>query len=128
MSSEAVTYFHDTQASTTEARQPAHREAEIFTNPHDKAASQCDAAARHAGANTQIVEISDELLMEQVRQGTKEALSHIFRRHARAVRNVAYRILRNEAEADDLEQDVFLFIFRKSASLDRSHGPAQPGL
>jgi RNA polymerase sigma-70 factor (ECF subfamily) len=63
--------------------------------------------------------------MEQVRQGTKDALSLIFRRHARAVRNVAYRILRNEAEADDLVQDVFLFIFRKAASFDSSHGTAR---
>jgi RNA polymerase sigma-70 factor (ECF subfamily) len=38
---------------------------------------------------------------------------------------VAYRILRNEAEADDLVQDVFIFIFRKAALFDGSHGSAR---
>src|SRR6202000_2317830 len=54
-------------------------------------------------------EIPDELLMEQIRQGIREALVPLFRRHAHVVRSVACRILRNEAEADDLVQEVFLF-------------------
>src|SRR5580700_10210867 len=73
----------------------------------------------------QISEISDELLMGQVRDGDKEALGVLFRRHARSVRNVAYRILRNEAEADDLVQEVFLFIFRKAALFDAAGGAAR---
>jgi RNA polymerase sigma-70 factor (ECF subfamily) len=69
-------------------------------------------------------ELSDENLMDQIRHGGKEALSVIFRRHARTVRNVAYRILRNEAEADDLVQDVFIFIFRKADQFDARQGGA----
>jgi RNA polymerase sigma-70 factor (ECF subfamily) len=65
------------------------------------------------------------LLLEQVRDGAKEALGVLFRRHARSVRNVAYRILRNEAEADDLVQEVFLFIFRKAALYDGANGEAR---
>ena len=62
--------------------------------------------------------------MEQIRDGGREAVTVLFRRHARAVRNVAYRILRDEAEADDLVQEVFLFIFRKAALYDSEYGKA----
>jgi RNA polymerase sigma-70 factor (ECF subfamily) len=69
-------------------------------------------------------DLSDEVLLEQVSHGEKEALAQLFRRHARTVRNVAYRILRNEAEADDLTQDVFLYLFRKAGLFNRSRGRA----
>ncbi|MGA7242576.1 MAG: RNA polymerase sigma factor [Terracidiphilus sp.] len=69
--------------------------------------------------------VTDELLLRQICDREKEALALLFRRHARAVRNVAYRILRNEAEADDLVQEVFLFIFRKAALFDPAQGPAR---
>jgi RNA polymerase sigma-70 factor, ECF subfamily len=68
--------------------------------------------------------ISDEQLMELVRDGAKEAVAALFRRHARAVRSVACRILRDEAEADDLVQEVFLFIFRKAALYNSGCGRA----
>ena len=41
------------------------------------------------------------------------------------VRNVAYRILRNEEEADDLVQDVFIFIYRKAALFNGEDGTAR---
>jgi RNA polymerase sigma-70 factor (ECF subfamily) len=128
MSSEAVTYFPDTLVNTSEVRRPAHCVPEILTDLHNKAQSESDLPEHHAGATAQVAEISDELLMEQVQQGTEEALSLIFRRHARTVRNVAYRILRNEAEADDLVQEVFLFLFRKAALFDASKGTARSWL
>jgi RNA polymerase sigma-70 factor (ECF subfamily) len=41
------------------------------------------------------------------------------------VRNVAHCILRDEAEADDLVQDVFIFIFRKAALFSAAHCTAR---
>jgi RNA polymerase sigma-70 factor (ECF subfamily) len=38
---------------------------------------------------------------------------------------VASRILRNDAEAEDLLQEVFLFIFRKAELFDRTRGSAR---
>jgi RNA polymerase sigma-70 factor (ECF subfamily) len=73
----------------------------------------------------QIAEQSDEWLMGRVREEEREALGLLFRRHARAVRNVAYRILRDEAEADDMVQEVFLFVFRKSSLFDPKQGTAR---
>jgi RNA polymerase sigma-70 factor (ECF subfamily) len=69
-------------------------------------------------------EVCDEQLMVKVRQGSREALALLFRRHTRAVRNVAYRILRDESEADDLVQEVFLFLFQKAALFDPNKGSA----
>jgi RNA polymerase sigma-70 factor, ECF subfamily len=124
MTSEAAAYFPEALARASEVRELAHGVPELVPKPL-KAQSKCHTPDLPLVAVTQTSEVSDELLMEQVQQGTKEALSLIFRRHARAVRNVAYRILRNEAEADDLVQDVFLFIFRKAALFDASHGAAR---
>ncbi len=68
---------------------------------------------------------SDEILLVQLDKGDKEALAILFRRYARMVRAVAYRILRDLSEADDLLQEVFLFIFRKSALFDATRGSAR---
>ncbi len=70
-------------------------------------------------------EFSDEFLLEQLRDGNHGALALLFRRYAHLVRTVAYRILRDEAEADDLLQDVFLFVFRKWALFDAARGSAR---
>jgi RNA polymerase sigma-70 factor (ECF subfamily) len=72
-----------------------------------------------------VVTHSDEALMEQLGTGNKDALALLFRRYARMVRAVAYRILRNPSEAEDLLQDVFLFLFLKSQLFDRARGPAR---
>jgi RNA polymerase sigma-70 factor (ECF subfamily) len=66
----------------------------------------------------------DEDLLEAVAQGSKDALGHLFRRHGRAVFNVAWRILRDTSEADDLRQDVFLYVFERAKLFDAGKGTA----
>jgi RNA polymerase sigma-70 factor (ECF subfamily) len=125
MSSEAV-YFPDALASTPEELGLGHSAPEIPSDLcKEPQASRSDVEERRGASVIQIPEISDDLLLEQVCEGVKEALGILFRRHARAVRNVAYRILRNESEADDLVQEVFLFIFRKAALFDATHWAAR---
>jgi RNA polymerase sigma-70 factor, ECF subfamily len=68
---------------------------------------------------------SDELLICKVNRGDKEALSSLFHRYAVIVRSIAKRILRDTGEADDLVQEVFLYIHRKSALFDSSKGSAR---
>jgi RNA polymerase sigma-70 factor, ECF subfamily len=121
MSSEAAAYFAEALASPSEVR----GSAENLSDSPDTLQSQIDQSESSANLATQIPGISDETLLEQVCQGGREALALLFRRHARIVRNVAYRILRNEAEADDLVQDVFIFIFRKAALFNASRGAAR---
>lgn len=89
-----------------------------------RAAAPNDATAEALALGTLRVEISDEQLMEQISDGVKESLGLLFRRHTRAVRNVAFRILRDEAEAEDLVQEVFLHIFRKAGLYNPAQGRA----
>ena len=70
-------------------------------------------------------EVADETLMARVCEEDKEALAFLFRRYARHVRGVAYRILRDASEADDLLQDIFLLIHSKCRSFDSSKGPVR---
>jgi RNA polymerase sigma-70 factor (ECF subfamily) len=67
----------------------------------------------------------DEVLIVKIETGDKEALSVLFRRYANLARNIGRRILRNKPEADDLVQEVFLYIHRKSALFDCSKGSAR---
>ena len=71
------------------------------------------------------IHLSDEALMAEVCLGSREALAQLFRRHAGIVRGVAYRVLRDGCEADDLLQDIFLLIHRLCGSFDNSKASAR---
>ena len=112
MSLETAAYLPDALASTSEVHRPAQGASERPPGPLETVQPQINSSEPTVSTLTQIAEISDERLLEQVGQGTREALAVLFRRHARTVRNVAHRILRNEAEAQDAAQDAFLKAFR----------------
>jgi RNA polymerase sigma-70 factor, ECF subfamily len=80
-----------------------------------------------ASAPEQFVDsaVSDETLMGQICEGGTEALAVLFHRYARMARAVAYRVLRDTAEADDLVQDVFLLVQRDSKTFDSCKGSAR---
>jgi RNA polymerase sigma-70 factor, ECF subfamily len=67
-------------------------------------------------------ELSDETLIARVSADDSEALGHLFSRYARLVWTIAYRILRNREEADDLLQDLFLLVRRRASVFDSSKG------
>jgi RNA polymerase sigma-70 factor, ECF subfamily len=71
------------------------------------------------------IHITDETLLAMVSVGEEDALSLLFRRYARLVRAVGQRMLRDGAEADDLVQEAFLYIHRRSGLFDRSKGSAR---
>jgi RNA polymerase sigma-70 factor (ECF subfamily) len=66
--------------------------------------------------------LSDEGVMEQLRQGHPDALPILFDRFYRLVLRIALRILRDAGEAEDLMQEVFLEIFKKAAQFDPAKG------
>jgi RNA polymerase sigma-70 factor, ECF subfamily len=68
---------------------------------------------------------SDEDLLRRICGNDREALAILFRRYAVLVRGVAYRVVRNAVEADDLVQDIFLLVHRLCASFDSSKGSAR---
>jgi RNA polymerase sigma-70 factor (ECF subfamily) len=70
-------------------------------------------------------EISDESLLSRICIGDGDALAMLFERYARLTRSVAARILRDTAEAEDLVQDLFLYIQRKCGIFDSSKSTAR---
>lgn len=78
--------------------------------------ASCEIASR--GAN-------DETLIERIQLGERDAFSLLFQRYAHLVRNLGCRILGDGSEADDLVQEVFLYIHRKSTLFDISKGCAR---
>ena len=70
-------------------------------------------------------EASDEALISCICDGDRGALACLFRRYARTVRGVAYRVLRDASEADDLLQDIFLLVHRLCRTFDSSKGSAR---
>lgn len=81
-------------------------------------------AAQLRSSSASLVEPTDEALFAAIVTGSKEALGILFRRHRRAVLNIAKRILRDASEAEDLCQDVFLLLFQKAALFDAGKGTA----
>jgi RNA polymerase sigma-70 factor (ECF subfamily) len=67
-------------------------------------------------------ELSDDTLIARICTGDNEALGLLFRRYARLVWSIGRNILRNNEEADDLLQDVFLFLRRRASAFDSSKG------
>jgi RNA polymerase sigma-70 factor (ECF subfamily) len=82
-----------------------------------------DAAASVFGDPiVRMLNLSDEDVMEQLRQGHPDALPILFDRFYRLVLKVALRILRDPGEAEDLMQDVFFEIFNKASQFDPAKG------
>jgi len=77
-------------------------------------------AVELAGETKEVSEITDESIMIRVQQGDSDALGSLFGRYAGLVRGVSIRILRDEAEADDLVQELFLFVHREARVYDIS--------
>jgi RNA polymerase sigma-70 factor, ECF subfamily len=55
---------------------------------------------------------SDEELAQQLQKGNSDALAPLFERHSRLVFAICRRILRNDSEAEDAAQQIFLDVFR----------------
>lgn len=66
---------------------------------------------------------SDEDLAEALLKGNPDALTVLFKRHSRIVFGIARRILRNDAEAEDCVQQVFIDVFRSIDQFDQDKAP-----
>lgn len=56
---------------------------------------------------------AEDKLIERLRQGDTEALEALMTRYSGRVYRLAFGITRNEADAEEIVQDVFLTLFRK---------------
>lgn len=81
-------------------------------------------SATEAKANSPVSPLTDEVLLRRLQAGEQDALGSLFQRYVRVVRSIANRILRDATEADDLVQDLFLFIQRKCSVFDSAKSSA----
>lgn len=86
----------------------AEKPDDLLSKPSSAAISTCD----------------DELL-ERLGDGDSNSLVLLFERYYRLVWTIGMRVLRDKSEADDLAQDVFLYLFQNSRPFDASKGHAR---
>jgi RNA polymerase sigma-70 factor (ECF subfamily) len=65
---------------------------------------------------------SDEDIMARLQSGDSSALETLFHRYARLVFRIARGVVRDSGEAEDVVQESFFHLFKKSLLFDRSKG------
>jgi RNA polymerase sigma-70 factor (ECF subfamily) len=68
---------------------------------------------------------ADECLMEALKARDREALAELFRRYARLVFSIGLRVLRDPGEAEEMVQEVFLYLFKRAELFDVGRGTAK---
>ena len=66
----------------------------------------------------------DELLMQKVAEGNRAAFAALYDRFSTPLYSLALKMLANEAEAQDLLQEVFLSIWNKAVTFRADRGSA----
>ncbi|MEL6310156.1 MAG: sigma-70 family RNA polymerase sigma factor [Chloroflexota bacterium] len=61
-------------------------------------------------------------LLERVQAGDEHALLTLYDQYANAVYSVAYRVLNNQLDAEEVAQDVFMKLWEKAQSFDPERG------
>jgi RNA polymerase sigma-70 factor, ECF subfamily len=73
-------------------------------------------------ANSPELADDDARLISRVAAGHPSALGHLIDRYSRLVMRIAVRILHDYGEAEEIMQEVFLYIHQKAAWFDASKG------
>jgi RNA polymerase sigma-70 factor (ECF subfamily) len=74
-----------------------------------------------------VTSVDDEArdLIEQMAGGHRPALEQLYDRHASLAFTLALRILRNQADAEEVTQEVFLQVWREASRYDPTRGTPQ---
>jgi RNA polymerase sigma-70 factor (ECF subfamily) len=70
----------------------------------------------------QLGDLSDDRVMQHLAAGHGDAIAVLLDRFERLVFSIAFRIVRNRAEAEDVAQEVFVDLSRTAARFDASKG------
>lgn len=71
---------------------------------------------------------TDHDLLEALKRGEQRALADLYDRYASMMLGVAFRLLNNSRDAEDLLHDVFLEAWQKAATYDASRGSVKAWL
>lgn len=78
--------------------------------------------------SAELPSLSDEHLMTSLKHRDREALAELFRRYSRLAFSIGLRILRDAGEAEEIVQDVFVFLYERAALFDERKGSAKAWL
>jgi RNA polymerase sigma-70 factor (ECF subfamily) len=78
----------------------------------------------HIQAAPDTLDVTDEQLMAMIQQREPEAIGHLHDRYASTLKALIMRVLHNDAESDDMLQEIFLEIWDRAASYDPEKGKA----
>lgn len=70
----------------------------------------------------------DDPLMLRIQNGDEQALGTLFERYANIVLAIGLKVLRDRSEAEELVQDVFFQVYKKSHLFDPKRGTARAWL
>ena len=70
-------------------------------------------------------ELSDEALLKEIAGGAVWAMDSLYERYSRMLYSVAYRMVADHQIAEDLLQDAFLAVWRRSTSYSPQTGAAR---
>jgi len=73
-------------------------------------------------------ELSDEALLNEIAGGAVWAMDSLYERYSRMLYSVAYRMVADHQIAEDLLQDAFLAVWRRSTSYSPQTGAARSWL
>ncbi len=70
----------------------------------------------------------DRRIIKEIQQGNRDAFAELYDRHHTWLMAVAYRILQDRRDSEDLLHDVFLEIWKKATSYEPKRGTVQSWL
>jgi len=68
------------------------------------------------------LDLTDEQLMLMLQQRDPVALEYLYDRHSAIVKSLGMKVVHNEAEAEDLLQEIFMEIWNRAAGYDPAKG------
>jgi RNA polymerase sigma-70 factor (ECF subfamily) len=75
-----------------------------------------------AGAQTRTTDREESELLERIRSRDRDAFAALFDAHSKAAFGLAYRMLSDASEAEDVVQEAFVSLWRQAESIDPGRG------
>jgi RNA polymerase sigma-70 factor, ECF subfamily len=68
-------------------------------------------------------EKDDEWLMREIQKGNRDALGELFQRHWLRLLKIASRVLQSNSEAEELVQELFIYVWNRAQNFDPRKSP-----